>query len=240
MASVVPDDGGDDTIVHNAKRGKFTLIDWAIYKIDNVASSQGGQVKILAFISISFALIAGALEMEISEVTFDVGVWEAWTYMADPGTHEGCIHCVDYVDTETGDTSEEILEGYKKRVNWDRRILAIGIAWGGILFFAVVIGCIIDAIQEKMEGLKKGKSNVVERGHTVMLGWNQLSLDFIREICDANESDGGGVIVVMSDHDKQELEQSFWAEIKKAELMGTKVRIVHCVLYCVLPRPYGS
>jgi hypothetical protein len=115
------------------------------------------------------------------------------------------------------------MDGYVKKVNWGTRGLAIGIAWGGILFFAVVIGFIIDAIQEKMESLKKGKSNVVEEGHTVMLGWNQLSVDFVREICDANESDGGGVIVVLSDQDKQELERSFKLQMKRKELMGTKV-----------------
>eukprot|EP00935_MAST-01C_sp_MAST-1C-sp1_P002427 g2427.t1 len=74
-----------------------------------------------------------------------------------------------------------------------------------------------------MESLKKGKSDVVEEGHTVMLGWTQLSVDFIKEICDANESDGGGVIVVLADQDKQELERSFKMQVKRKELLGTRV-----------------
>jgi hypothetical protein len=219
-AEIIPDDSFDDEA---GKGASYTFGDWLSYKIDSVVSKQSGQVKGLAIISIVFVLVAGALEMEIAGVSFDVGVWEAWNYMADPGTHGDCVNCVEYIkDGESYDEAGDG-DGFAKKINWGARVLAVGIAWGGILFFAVVIGFIIDAIQEKMESLKKGKSNVVEEGHTVMLGWNQLSIDFIREICDANDSDGGGVIVVLADRDKQELERSFKIQMKRKELMGTKV-----------------
>jgi len=46
-----------------------------------------------------------------------------------------------------------------------RRILAFFITVGGMLFFAVVVGFVVDAIRARMEELKKGKSRVAERGH---------------------------------------------------------------------------
>jgi hypothetical protein len=224
--TITPDDYDNES----GLQSQYTRLDWLQYKIDSVVSTQGGQVQGLAFISVAFLLITGALEMKIAGVTFDVGVWEAWNYMADPGTHSECINCVEYVRTdETGVTltSSEELDGYTKRVHWETRALGIAIAWGGILFFAVVIGFIIDAIQEKMENLKKGKSNVVEQGHTVMLGWNQLSVEFIREIAEANESEGGGVIVVLCSLEKQVAELELMSQIRRRDLKGTKVRKLH-------------
>ena len=51
-----------------------------------------------------------------------------------------------------------------------------------------------------------GKSVVVEQNHTLMLGWNDEAFGFIEEICLANESEGGGVIVVLSNHEKEDMD----------------------------------
>ena len=37
----------------------------------------------------------------------------------------------------------------------------------GILFFAVILGFVVDSVREKMDSLKKGKSQVVEDNHSV-------------------------------------------------------------------------
>lgn len=37
----------------------------------------------------------------------------------------------------------------------------------GIIYFSVIMGFIVDAIRDKMDSLKKGKSKVAEEGHTV-------------------------------------------------------------------------
>ncbi|RHY21465.1 hypothetical protein DYB32_009804, partial [Aphanomyces invadans] len=54
----------------------------------------------------------------------------------------------------------------------------------------------------------------------VMLGWGDKSLGFLREICLANESEGGGVVVVLSDRPKAELDMEIHAMV---ELRGTKI-----------------
>jgi len=46
------------------------------------------------------------------------------------------------------------------------------------------------------ENEKKSRSNVIESGHTLILGRNDKLMGVIRQLCLANESDGGGVIVV--------------------------------------------
>ncbi|RQM23762.1 hypothetical protein B5M09_007373 [Aphanomyces astaci] len=53
-----------------------------------------------------------------------------------------------------------------------------------------------------------------------MLGWGDKSMGFIRELCLANESEGGGVVVILSHRPKDELDM----EIRTMVLLrGTKV-----------------
>lgn len=101
--------------------------------------------------------------------------------------------------------------------------MALFISLGGIVFFAIIIGFVVDAIQEKMESLKKGRSNVVESGHTVMLGWTPFSVAFILELCDANSSDGGGTIVVLAEKEKEDLEIEFFMQVKRKQLLGSNI-----------------
>ena len=81
----------------------------------------------------------------------------------------------------------------------------------------------MDGVQEKMAALKKGTSPVVERGHTVILGWTAETVNVVREIALANASDGGGVIAVLSDRDKVELDEELRASLRRNELFGTRV-----------------
>lgn len=48
---------------------------------------------------------------------------------------------------------------------WARRAMSFLITVGGMLFFAVVVGFVVDAIRDRMEDMKRGKSSVAERGH---------------------------------------------------------------------------
>ncbi len=80
---------------------------------------------------------------------------------------------------------------------------------------------------EKIEDLKTGKSRVFESGHTLMLNWNDKSIAVIQQIALANESEGGGVMVVLSDLEKEymedKLENAINAKENPLDLMGTEV-----------------
>lgn len=58
-----------------------------------------------------------------------------------------------------------------------------------------------------------------------MLGWTDKSISFIRQICLANESEGGGVIVVLADAEKEKLEAELNSNLRPEDLRGTKVII---------------
>lgn len=103
------------------------------------------------------------------------------------------------------------------------RVVANTLVVMGILYFSTMLGLVVEAVQAKMQALREGKSVVVERGHTVMLGWTEKSLLFVKEIINANESEGGGVIVVLCKDGKEQMEKELNLFIKKADLKGTSV-----------------
>jgi hypothetical protein len=188
----------------NAKErteGSFTTRQRIAYKFDSVVSNRAGQTKFLILVCVIFVVISGLIQNEVNDPGDGIveAIWESWLYMADPGVQSG---------------APATLEG---------RVVALFISLGGIVFFAIIIGFVVDAIQEKMESLKKGRSNVVESGHTVILGWTPFSIAFIKEICDANSSGGGGTIVVLAEKDKEELEIEFYMQVKRNDLLGTKI-----------------
>lgn len=119
-------------------------------------------------------------------------------YVADPGTH------ADEAD-------------------WVGRSMAFVTTVAGIIFFAMVLGFTVDGIRERMDNLKKGRSRVVETNHYLILGWGDIAMVLIQELCLAMESEGGGRIVVLSERDKTELEQELHEHFPKKALLGTEV-----------------
>lgn len=78
-----------------------------------------------------------------------------------------------------------------------------------------------DAIGDKIEELKKGKSDVLESNHTLILGWSDKSLNMIDQLCLANESAGGKAIVILAERVKQDMEEDIHKHIRN--LRGSRV-----------------
>ncbi|KZV34805.1 hypothetical protein F511_00707 [Dorcoceras hygrometricum] len=108
-------------------------------------------------------------------------LWLSWTYVADSGNHAN---------------SEGI----------GPRLVSVSISFGGMLIFAMMLGLVSDAISEKFDSLRKGKSEVVEQNHTLILGWSDKLGSLLNQLAIANESLGGGIVVVMAERDKEDME----------------------------------
>lgn len=65
-----------------------------------------------------------------------------------------------------------------------------------------------DTIGEWMEDLRKGKADVLESGHSLILGWSDKLLPIVDQLCNANASEGGRPIVIMAEMEKQAMEES--------------------------------
>ncbi|KAJ4723766.1 Ion channel CASTOR [Melia azedarach] len=123
-------------------------------------------------------------------------LWLSWTYVADSGNHAN---------------SEGV----------GSRLVSVSISFGGMLIFAMMLGLVSDSISEKFDSLRKGKSEVVEKNHTLILGWSDKLGSLLNQLAIANESLGGGMVVVMAERDKEEME----LDISKMEFdfKGTSV-----------------
>lgn len=153
----------------------------------------------LAIATFVLILSGGIIIYSISsdEITFNAALWDSWTYIADPGTH-----------------AEVALP--------EVRLVAFFLTIGGMLVFALVIGIIADSLSEQMDFLKKGSSRVIEDGHTLIIGYSDKLVPVIQQIAIANESEGGGIVVVLADLEKQELEEHI-ASCDFLDLHGTQV-----------------
>ncbi|GLT97042.1 hypothetical protein SLE2022_146280 [Rubroshorea leprosula] len=167
------------------------------YMVD-VCFSVYPYAKLLALLFATIFLIGfGGLALyAVSDSSLAEALWLSWTFVADSGNHAD-------------------------RAGTGARIVSISVSSGGMLIFAMMLGLITDAISEKVDSLRKGKSEVIEKNHVLILGWSDILGSLLKQLAIANQSEGGGVVVVLAERDKQEMEM----KIGKLEFdfMGTSV-----------------
>ena len=69
----------------------------------------------------------------------------------------------------------------------------------GLFFMALLIGLVSEGITKKMNELAKGRSRVLEQGHTVILGYNDNTLILLRELLEANRNQSKKQAIVVLD-----------------------------------------
>lgn len=74
-------------------------------------------------------------------------LWLSWTFVADSGNHANAA-------------------------GFGPKLVSVSISIGGMLVFAMMLGLVTDSISEKFDSLRKGRSEVIERSHTLILGWS--------------------------------------------------------------------
>ena len=79
----------------------------------------------------------------------------------------------------------------------------------GLVLFSSLVAFITSQFEAKLDDLKKGKSLVIEKGHTLILGFGDRVLEIIRELIIANESERDAAAVVLSEREKDEMDDFF-------------------------------
>lgn len=123
------------------------------------------------------------VEGTTGDVQTELGVWRIFLQLTDPGN------------------MAQDNDSY-----WFIRIFAVISGMFGIIFFSAVIAFITTQLDLKLEALKKGRSRVLENDHVLLLGWSNEIFDIIRELIIANESEASAAIVVLSDVEKEEMD----------------------------------
>ena len=83
----------------------------------------------------------------------------------------------------------------------------------GIFVTSILIGIISSGFEEKLNSLKKGFSRVIEKNHTVIIGFNDGVYTIISELIEANANQKNGRILVIGTQDKEEMENEIRGHI---------------------------
>jgi voltage-gated potassium channel Kch len=106
-------------------------------------------------------------------------------------------------------------------VGWGMRLIGILITISGIFILSTLIGVLTSGLSDKIDELRKGRSKVLEEGHTLILGWSPKVFNIISELVIANENQKKPRIVIMADKDKVEMEDEIRSKVPDTK--NTKV-----------------
>ena len=95
---------------------------------------------------------------------------------------------------------------------WTYRILMLLITLGGIFIVSTFIGILSNSLAVKLDELRKGRSFVVEEGHTLIIGWSANIFTILKELAIANENQKKPRVVILADKDKVEMEDEIRAK----------------------------
>lgn len=96
---------------------------------------------------------------------------------------------------------------------WSFRLLMFAVTVSGIFILSSLIGVLTSGLEARIEELRKGKSRVIERDHTVILGWSAQVFTIVSELVVANENRKKPCIVILGDRDKVEMEDELREQV---------------------------
>lgn len=88
------------------------------------------------------------------------------------------------------------------------RVVGIVATLLGVVIFSMLIAFITTQLEKTIYNFRKGRSWVLESGHTLILGWNDRVVEIIRELVIANESEKYDCVVILAEADKEEMDDA--------------------------------
>ncbi len=177
------------------------------YRFDNwMSRGVGAQILLLALFTGVLVLITAVLIVAFDVVpvdesgaknSFGMLSWKSLMHALDPGTL-------------SGDTA-----------SWTMLFILLFVTIGGLFVLSALIGILNQGFGAMIESWRRGKSRVIERGHTVILGWGPKVFTLLRELAIANENQRNACVVILADRDKVDMDQ----EVAEA-VRGTRLRVV--------------
>ncbi|MGA1802713.1 CASTOR/POLLUX-related putative ion channel [Rhizobium sp. HT1-10] len=137
-----------------------------------------------------FLALTGIAQDGGQPMSFVEGAWESLMRTMDAGTMGGDL-------------------------GWDFRGVSLFVTIAGIFVFSALIGVLSSGLEEKLSELRKGRSQVLEKDHTIIFNWSPSIFDIISELVIANESRRKPRIVIMARKDKIEMEDEISDKIGK-------------------------
>ncbi len=94
---------------------------------------------------------------------------------------------------------------FQSETAWPSRLVWFFVTLLGILIGGSLIGLIAAAIDRRVDDLRKGRSPVLETGHSLILGWSARLPVIVKELSVANESLTRPAIVILAPRDVSDM-----------------------------------
>jgi voltage-gated potassium channel Kch len=96
---------------------------------------------------------------------------------------------------------------------WPFLVVMLLLTIGGLLIVSALIGVLATGLDRKLDDLRKGRSVVLERDHTLILGWSETVFTILAELEIANASEKDPSVVILADRDRVEMEDGIRAKL---------------------------
>lgn len=164
------------------------------YQFDNLmAKGTGALLGSLAIVTILIIMIVSAFVL-LTKAAPDAGIieiiWMSLNRTLDAGTLGGDTGSVTFL------------------------LSMFVMTLAGIFIISMLIGLINNAIEAKLDALRKGRSVVLEKDHTVILGWSESIFTIVQELIEANSNKKKSCIVILGNKDKVEMDDEIKERIK--------------------------
>ena len=90
--------------------------------------------------------------------------------------------------------------------NWLAKLTSILGVLVGLILFSSMVAFITSVFEAKLDELRRGRSIVLEKDHTLILGFGDRILEVIRELIEANDSEPDAAIVILAEDDKENMD----------------------------------
>ncbi len=174
------------------------------YRFDNLMSrGVGAQILLLAAFTALIVVVAvvGIIVCDVVPAD-DKGVHDSFGMLA----WKSLMHALD-PGTLAGDTA-----------GWAFLFIMLFVTIGGLFVLSALIGVLNQGFGAMLERLRRGRSHVLERDHTVILGWGGNIHTLLHELATANRNQRRACVVILADRDKVEMDTDIAAELTHEHL----------------------
>lgn len=159
------------------------------YNFDNFMSKGGVSIFLALFTTFLVSFILMSIVRYIVELTFPNEYVQDYFNLP----WEVFVQLIGLRDT--GDEA-----------NFAAKFVGVITIFVGLILFSSLVAFITQQFEARLMLLRKGKSLVIEENHTLILGFSERIPDIINELVVANESEEDAVIVILSEEDKEEMD----------------------------------
>lgn len=191
--------------VSTVKEEKHTLRSVVRYRFDNsINNGQGAFVAWLAFFGLIFSFFISIFRTFL-EGDRDKNLAEAFR------------------EVMWGTSNSVLFDGKIPTGTFANKAIAIFVWLASVTIAATIIAFVSSKLRDRVESLRRGKTPILESGHTLILGWSNRAFPVIQQLCMANANKRGEIIAIFANVDRSEIEDQIAARIP--DLGNTKIII---------------